>query len=139
MLNKEEIEAFLAREFPQALELGFEIAAMEPTGVTLHLKVEERHLRPGGTVSGPVLMTLVDTSAYLSILGRLGEIGLAVTTDLQVHFLRRPTGPVIVAECELLKLGRRLAVAATRIHQTGDGALVAHGVTTYSLPPGTRG
>ncbi len=128
---------FLADEFPQAGALGFEIAALSDEALTLSLDAGEAHLRPGGTVSGPTLMTLADAAAYLLILSRCGPVALAVTTHLSMHFVRRPRVGPVWATATFLKLGRRLAVCA--VHVTGpalDGPLLAHATVTYALPVG---
>jgi uncharacterized protein (TIGR00369 family) len=103
--------------------------------VTLRLEIGERHLRPGGTVSGPVLMMLADTGVYLALLVRIGRVPLAVTSDLHIRFLRRPRPTVILAKARLLKLGRTLAVGEVRLYIEGDDELVAVASATYVIPP----
>ncbi|MCB9665732.1 MAG: PaaI family thioesterase [Alphaproteobacteria bacterium] len=126
--------AFLEEHFPQALATGFTIDHVGEDGVSVGLVTDDRHLRPGGTVMGPVLMSLADTSTYLAILAREGPLALAVTSSLELHFLRRPRPGHLVAHARLLKLGRRLAVAQVDIRANGEAAPVAHGTVTYSLP-----
>ena len=68
-------------------------------------------LRPGGTVSGPTLMALADCAMYVVLLSAIGPVGLAVTTNLNINFLRKGSpGQDMFAEARLLKLGKRLAV-----------------------------
>ena len=126
--------AFLAEHFPQARDLGFEIVGVGPDGAELALQTREEHLRPGGTVSGPVLMTLADTAMYVSLLARLGPaVAQGVTSSLEMHFLRRPEPGRLAVRCRLLKVGRRLAVGTVDL-QDADGALLAFATVTYSLP-----
>jgi uncharacterized protein (TIGR00369 family) len=87
----------------------------EPGFCRMRLPVSDQDLRPGGTVSGPTLMGLVDSASYAIILGHLGDAALAVTTSLSIDFLRRPLGPVLFADCELVKLGRSLAVCRVTV------------------------
>ncbi|MDQ4061349.1 MAG: PaaI family thioesterase [Pseudomonadota bacterium] len=131
-----EIEEFLDREFPQIHEGGRVYAILDaaPERARIRIGIEDRHLRPGGTVSGPTMMALVDLGAYVAILASLGPVILAVTTSLNINFLRRPRPGPLVADCRLIKLGRRLAVAEAEITAEGHPDLVAHATATYALP-----
>ncbi len=134
-MTADEIQAFLAEEFPQAQAVGMVIDAIEEDALVLRLPHRDQHLRPGGTLSGPTMMSLVDSAFYFLLLARLGPVALAVTTHLSIDFLRRP-GPVdLIARAELLKLGRRLAVGRVTLTSEGDPRPVAHASVTYSLPP----
>ena len=135
LLDADGLRAFLDRAFPQAVAFGFTIDAVTAAGVVLSLPTDERHLRPGGTVSGPTLMTLADTAAYLAILSRRGPLALAVTTSLEMHFLRKPPPGAIRAEGRLIKLGSRLAVVLVELTADGVDGAVGHATVTYSLPP----
>ena len=86
--SREEIAAFLATEFPQSLCV---VESVDEHGATVSHRVGPAELRPGGTVSGPVLMGVADVALYVAILGRIGIVPLAVTTDLTIHFLRKPS------------------------------------------------
>jgi len=134
-MTREELEQFVAHEFPQAS--GF--ATIEHVGddgaVRLRAAVDDTHLRPGGTVSGPVLMTLADTAIYYSVLAMSGPVALAVTTSLNINFLRRPAPRDLIAHSSLLKLGKRLAVGQVTIESDGEPRPIAHATVTYSLPP----
>lgn len=129
-----EVAEFLEREFPQIDHLGLRIEALEDGRARVRLPRHESQLRPGGTVSGPTMMTLADASMYALLLGMLGPVALAVTTSLTINFLRRPEPADLVAEVKLLKLGRRLAVGEVTIY-CGGAEPVAHVVATYSIPP----
>ncbi|HEY6918099.1 MAG TPA: PaaI family thioesterase, partial [Tabrizicola sp.] len=72
------LEAFLREEFGQVAG-EFAVERADAAGVTLRLRVGERHLRPGGTVSGPSIFALADVAMYLAILSRIGPVALAVT------------------------------------------------------------
>jgi len=131
-----DIEAFLDREFPQ-IHMGgraYTIEAVGPMTATLRLTAGERHLRPGGTISGPSMMELADLALYVAVLAQLGPVALAVTTNLSINFLRKPSPGDLLGACTLLKLGKRLAVGEVTISSARDGALVAHAVGTYSIP-----
>jgi len=132
-LDPDALHAFFAEHFPQAVAFGFRVTEATDDGCTLVLPTSEQHLRPGATLSGPTLMTLADTAMYASVLARLGPVAQAVTSSLQIHFLRRPTLGEVTARCELLKVGRRLAVG--RVELSTDDDLVAHATVTYAIPP----
>lgn len=136
MSNKGEIAAFLAREFPQSDCTVEEVGGM---AATVRQPIGFTHLRPGGTVSGPVLMKVADVALYVAILGEIGIVPLTVTTNLSINFLRKPANDRdIVAVCKLIKLGRSLAVGEVSLFSAGSTDLVAHAVGTYSIPPADR-
>jgi uncharacterized protein (TIGR00369 family) len=130
----DELRAFLAREFPQ-VEETFAIEAVGPLTARMRLVFHDRHLRPGGTVSGPSMFGLADVALYVAILANLGPVGQAVTTNLNINFLRRPEPSDLIGEARLIKLGKRLAVGEVSIFPAAGGDLVAHAVGTYSIPP----
>ena len=138
VMTADEIHAFLEEHFPQISHLEMQIEDVRKNGITVRVPYGERHLRPGGTISGPTMMTLADAGMYLAILAQLGPVALAVTTNLNINFLRKPGKTDIVAECELLKLGKRLAVGEVKIFSVGDDAPVAHATLTYSIPPSSQ-
>ena len=131
--TKEEISAFMALEFPQTKCV---VEAVNENGATLSHEIGINELRPGGTVSGPVMMAVADVAIYVAILGRIGIVPLTVTTSLTINFLRKPSADSrIIAECTLLKVGRTLIVGEVSLYSEGSDDIVAHVVGTYSVPP----
>lgn len=137
LMTVAQMTAFLDQEFPQLLEGGraYHVDSVVPMGATLRLKATNRHLRPGGTVSGPSMFALADLALYVAVLGAIGPVGLAVTTNLSINFLNKPKPGDLVGECRLLKLGKRLAVGEVTIRAEGHDAVIAHATGTYSIPP----
>jgi uncharacterized protein (TIGR00369 family) len=137
VMSAAEVTEFLDREFPQLLSGHgrFRIEDVGPMSARVRLVYDERHLRPGGTLSGPSMFGLCDVSLYIAILAQIGPVALAVTTNLNINFLRRPAPRDLVAECRLLKLGKRLAVGEVTIFSDGEEEPVAHVTGTYSIPP----
>ena len=134
-LNKNELAEYLAHVFPQIHE-DFVVEDLTETTITMRLRVEDRHLRPGGTVSGPSMFGLADVSVYAMVLARKGRQSLAVTTSSSMDFLRKPEGGAdMIAECRLLKLGRSLAVGDVLMYSEGSDKPVARASMTYSIPP----
>jgi uncharacterized protein (TIGR00369 family) len=111
------------------------VVRADDRGVELTWPYHEDQLRPGGTLSGPTLMTLADTVAYVAVCSRIGAQFLTVTSHLDIDFLRKPPPADLRATGEVLKLGRRQAVVSIRIYSTADDELVASSSCTYALPP----
>jgi uncharacterized protein (TIGR00369 family) len=133
-----QIRKFLEKEFPQSLEVGYEIERLEPRRSAVRLAVRDDHLRPGGSVSGPALMGLVDFASYVVLLAHHGAAArLTVTTGLQISFLRKASCEDVICQAELLKHGRTLSVADCRI-STADGRLIAHAEATYFMADANR-
>ena len=130
------LEAFMAVAFPQVGVDGkvFTFTDVEPGLARLAFTPIDRHLRPGGTVSGPAMFTLADLAAYGVIIAHIGDVALAVTTNLNINFLRKPKPGPLSGLARLIKLGKRLAVVDIAITDEHD-ALVAHATSTYSIPP----
>jgi uncharacterized protein (TIGR00369 family) len=134
-----EIGRFLREEFPQVAS-EFVLDRLEEDALHLRLVVAERHLRPGGTVSGPAIFGLADVAAYLAVLARIGPVALAVTTSASIDFLRKPgPGRDLTAQVRVLKLGRVLAVADVLVYSDGMAEPVARASVTYSIPPKATG
>ena len=134
--SKEELSLFLEREFPQTkcrvVDVGNQAA-------TIAHEIGEAELRPGGTVSGPVLMEIADVALYVALLGEIGIVLLTVITGLTINFLCKPPATQhITAVCTLLKVGRTLATGEVRLYSEGHKEPVAHAVGTYSIPPVQR-
>jgi uncharacterized protein (TIGR00369 family) len=129
------LQTFLERDFPQ-VAADFDLQEVTEDRLIMGLRVAERHLRPGGTVSGPSMFALADVAMYLAILSQLGPVALAVTTNCAIDFLRKPqAGCNLRAEARLLKLGRSLAVGDVLLYSEGLAAPVARAGLTYSIPP----
>ncbi len=135
-LSLGEMEAFLHTEFPQAFDGkgGLSVEEVWHGGARVRQAYREAFIRPGGTISGPTMMALADAAMYVAVLAAIGPVPLAVTTQLSINFLRRPAAADLVAEAELMKLGKRLAVGEVAIRSAGGAALVAHATSTYSIP-----
>lgn len=132
MVTKAELSEFLKREFPQN---KCTIDAIGARSATVRHEIGEAELRPGGTVSGPVMMTVADVALYVAILAEIGIVPLAVTTSLNFNFMRKPASDrAIVGVCKLLKIGRTLAVGDVTLYSEGQDEPVAHAVGTYAIP-----
>jgi uncharacterized protein (TIGR00369 family) len=133
-LTKAQVQEFLTREFPQVAD-DFIVDAVGPMTARLRMKPDQRHLRPGETISGPTLFTLADCAVYIALVAMVGPEALAVTTNASIDFMRKPqAGRDLIGDVTLLKLGRGLVVGDVHIRSDGHDALVARATMTYSRP-----
>ncbi len=130
-----EFDAILRAGAPFAAALGVETVELSRERAVFRLPYRADFLRPGGTISGPMMMGLADLAMYGAVLAAVGPEELAVTTSLTINFLRKPPPAPLIAEARLLKLGKRLAVGEVELYSEGDTEMVAHVTATYSLPP----
>jgi uncharacterized protein (TIGR00369 family) len=139
VLSASEVDALLAREFAHGgSAAGNVIEEAWHGGCRVRRTFNPRSLRPGGTISGPTMMGLTDFAMYVAILASIGPVPLAVTTNLNINFLRKPAQRDLIAEVKLIKLGKRLAVGEVEIFSDGEEDMVAHSTATYSIPSPER-
>ena len=129
----ERFNAILAAELASAAATGMYLSAIGRGKAEIVLPYRDDFLRPGGTIAGPFMMMIADVCMYAVVLSLLGEIKLAVTTNLNINFLRKPANTDLVAKGDIIKLGKRLAVVEVSIYS--DDEIVAHATGTYSIPP----
>jgi uncharacterized protein (TIGR00369 family) len=137
-MTAEAIGELLHEVFPQAFYpgCGLAIERVDYGDIRVRRHFHEDHLRPGGTVSGPTMMELADFAMYVAVFSAVGPQPLAVTTNLNINFLRKPARADLIAEARLMKIGKRLAVGEVTIYSDGSSDPVAHVTSTYSIPNG---
>ncbi|MEA2879344.1 MAG: hypothetical protein QOF14_4540 [Hyphomicrobiales bacterium] len=137
VLSAAQVGELLAREFSQMAgkESPNVIEDAWHGGCRVRRRFREASLRPGGTISGPTMMGVTDFAMYVAILASIGPVPLAVTTNLNINFLRKPAARDLIAEVKLIKLGKRLAVGEVEMFSEGEEDMVAHATATYSIPP----
>lgn len=132
--NLNQIQHFLEQEFPQSLR-HCALIDVQSKYAKVSYQVDENELRPGGTVSGPTIMTIADFALYVAILAEIGIVALAVTSNVNIHFLRKPEGSRnLIAEARLMKVGRVLVVGEVWVYSESNDDPVAHVTGSYSLP-----
>ena len=135
VMTAEELNAFMREVFKQVAD-DFHVDHVGEGEITIRLLTAERHLRPGGTVSGPSMFGLADVAAYLVTLSQIGPQALAVTTNCSIDFMRKPqAGVALIAKARLLKLGKQLSVTDVMLYSEGMESPVARASLTYALPP----
>ena len=127
----------IAHDLPWVDQLGMKIDEIGEGTARVRLPYKADFLRPGGTISGPAMMGLADYGMYVAVLSAIGRVELAVTTNLTINFLRKPGQADIIADCRLIKLGKRLAYGEVLLHSEIEhlDEPVAHVTATYSIPP----
>ena len=137
-MNADEIATLLHEVFPQAFYpgCGLTIERVEHGNIRVRRHFQEDYVRPGGTISGPTMMELADFAMYVAVFSAVGPQPLAVTTNLNINFLRKPAQADLIADARLMKVGKRLAVGEVTIFSEGSDDPVAHVTSTYSIPNG---
>jgi uncharacterized protein (TIGR00369 family) len=136
-MTADEVDAFISEIYPHlnGATRDYEVVSVGPSSCTVRLNATEQHLRPGGTVSGPCLFTLADIGGYACVLAHVGREALAVTTNLNITFMRKAGPGPVVGRTRLLKLGKSLAMFDIELVAGEDQAVIAHATGTYALPP----
>src|SRR4051795_7173224 len=137
VLSVQQVGELLAQEFSQVFHAKSDNVIEDAWhgGSRVRRVFSDKSLRPGGTISGPTMMGLTDFAMYVAVLASVGPVPLAVTTNLNINFLRKPARRDLIAEARLIRLGKRLAVGEVQIYSDGEDEMVAHATTTYSIPP----
>ena len=135
-LNAQELSAVIRAGVPMAEDIGFTVDEAGDGYARARLIFSERLIRPGGTLSGPVQMALADAAMYAAVMASIGQVEMAVTSNLSINFLEKPAPADLVAEAQVLRLGRRLAFCEVRLlsKHNGEETLVAHVTGSYALP-----
>ena len=133
VLSAEEVAGFLDEVFPQQAGV-YRVESVGPMTAVLTQRIDDSHLRPGGTVSGPTMFAIADCAFYVAVLAMIGREALTVTTGLTINFLRKPPAAGLRAEGRILKLGRTLATGDVLVFSEGVEGPVAHASVTYAIP-----
>lgn len=136
LVSADEFQALIDEQLPLVEMFGIVTERIERGSAVMRMRFNPALVRPGGTIAGPALMALADVTMYAVVLGLIGRVELAVTTNLTIHFLRKPPPGDVVAEGRILKLGKRLAVGEVLLRGEASDDVVAHVTGTYSIPPG---
>ena len=135
LISIEELERLTREKLPFARISKFRTEELKSGRAIVRAPYSNEFLRPGGTISGPIMMGLADFAMYAAVLTRVGIVELALTTNLNINFLHRPQPGDLLAKARLIKLGKRLAMGEVEVYVDGHEDMVAHVTSTYSLPP----
>jgi uncharacterized protein (TIGR00369 family) len=133
-LTGEQVEAL----FKQHLggNNGLHVEEVRAGYARLRMPFHKWMLRPGHVISGPALFTAADAAMYTLVLAHLGPVVMAVTSNMSLHFLAAAPAGDVIAECKLLRMGKRLAVMEVSLFTGPDRTFAAHVTGTYALPRG---
>ena len=134
-LQAKQVQELIRNWIPMAEDIDLRVESISDHSALVRIPFDHKNKRPGGSVSGPVLMAAGDTAMYAAILGALGEVAMAVTSNLNINFMQRPGEVDILAEGKILKLGKRIAYCEVEIYTSESRELVAHVTGSYALPP----
>ena len=134
-ITVEEFARIVEEELPWAHDIGLAVERLAAGEAVCRLPFDDSFLRPGGTVSGPTMMLLADATMFAVVLSAIGHAKLAVTTNFNINFLRKPGRDDLIAEGRAIKIGKRLAVLEVTIFSESDHDPVAHATGTYAIPP----
>ena len=134
-LTQAQLDHILNTDAPFSAHYGFIVEEFDKGTATIRLPYDTRHIRPGGTISGPAMFALADFGMYVAVMGAIGPVALAVTTNMTIDFLRKPAERDLIADVRLIKLGKRLAIGRVEIRAEGEDDMCAHVTGTYSIPP----
>lgn len=137
VMSAAEVEAYMNEVYPglNGETDDYVVTEVYPGGCRVRLNATHRHLRPGETVSGPALFTLADIGGYALVMANLGREALAVTTNLNITFMRKAAAGPVDCTCRVLKLGKSLMMFDAEMTSGPEGATVAHATGTYAIPP----
>ncbi len=132
-----ELNAYTTEVFPQLMQQfpEYTCTLVEAGHVVVQITTGEQHIRAGGTISGPTLFSLADMGGYACVLSHVGREALAVTTNLNINFMRKAEPGLLIADNKILKLGKRLMVFESTITAGNSPAVIAHATGTYAIPP----
>ncbi|MBB6342094.1 uncharacterized protein (TIGR00369 family) [Pseudomonas fluvialis] len=135
VLTAEQVQGLIRLGVPMAEDIDLRIDHLDAERAIARVPFHGKLVRPGGTLSGPTIMALADAAMYAVVLGRLGRVEMAVTSNLNINFLSKPRAVDLIAEARILRLSRRQAVCEVELYSLGgEGDLVAHVTGTYALP-----
>jgi len=133
-VSAEEMNRFFSEAFTGDPKRIPSITLAEADHVIMIAAMDETNLRPGGFVKGPTQMMLADHMAYAVIFTRLGITPMALTSNLNIDFLRPCIGTKVHVEGHMVKLGSSLAVIAVEIRGNDSEKLSSRATVTYALP-----
>lgn len=133
-LTAQAVEAIIREGVPMAQDIDFKVESVGHQCAQVRLPFSSKLVRPGGTLSGPVQMMVADAAMYAAILGTLGRVEMAVTSNLNINFLQKPATEDLLGEAVVLRMGRRLAFCEVKLISAQSKALVAHVTGSYALP-----
>ncbi|OSQ48359.1 PaaI family thioesterase [Thalassospira alkalitolerans] len=133
-----DFDTIMREKVPFVGDMGVVTEQLSADQARLRLPFNQRHIRPGNVICGPAIFALADIALYAVAWLVVPKADLAVTTEATVHFLSGAKPGDLLADAKILKAGKRLLIAECHIRSAVDGALCAHVIGTYAMPPEPR-
>lgn len=137
VVTVEEVNAFYDSVFKGSGEQE-RVLEVRENYARIRQPVDAGNIRPGGYINGPTQMAVADSAAYIAVFTRIGITPMALTSNLNINFMRPCIGDAVIAEAHLLKLGKTLAVISVDIRAESSDKLSSQAVVNYSIPLETK-
>ena len=132
MKNVEDLKAYFEKIFFQKAS-RFEFLEIDDGHSLVKLSPKEEDLRPGDTVSGPVMFEIADCAFYAAVLFKDPD-PMSVTVNCSMNFFRRPNACDLFARAAIQKFGQKLVVGEVTIYSGSLENSVAQAMMTYARP-----
>ena len=132
MKNVKDLETYFEKVFYQKSS-RFEFLEIGDGTSLVKLTPSPEDLRPGNTISGPVMFEIADCAFYAAILFKDPD-PMSVTVNCSINFFRRPSKSDLFARANILKFGQKLVVGEVKIYSGNAENRVAHAMMTYARP-----
>lgn len=136
-VTADEANAFLQGAFGDERQTAQTIMEMETDRCVMRIECGPEQKRPGGEagyISGPTQMSMADSAAYFALFTRIGIVPMALTSNLNINFLRPCIGDALIGEAKVMKLGKALAIMEVEMRAEGAKKASSHAIVTYALP-----
>ncbi len=132
MKNVDDLKTYFDKVFFQKAS-RFEFLEIDDGHALVKLSPKEQDLRPGNTISGPVMFEIADCAFYAAVLFKDPD-PMSVTVNCSMNFFRRPNTSDLFAKATILKFGQKLVVGEVTIYSGTVENSVAQAMMTYARP-----
>ena len=130
MKNVEDLKAYFEKVFFQKSS-RFEFLEINDGHSLVKLIPKKEDLRPGDTISGPVMFEIADCAFYAAVLFKDPD-PMSVTVNCSMNFFKRPSVSDLFAKATILKFGQKLVVGEVIIYSGTVENSVAQAMMTYA-------
>lgn len=129
------IEAMLHDGVPLAASWGLQVLEVDSGAALLRLPAREDFLRPGGHVTGALMMGLADLAMWAALLRLNDGRESGFTTSLTMNFMRPPGRGALLAEAGFRKSDGMVMFGEVTIRAEEDRQEVAHAIASWARAP----
>ena len=129
----EDVNQFLSETYPAVASSGVQCTEMSDRTAEARWTYDDKHLRPGGYISGPTIFTLADSALWFATFTVIGIEAMAVTSEMSLRFLRPARSGDLIARASIQSSSDRRLVGTVELWIDGTpDRLVALAQGTYS-------